>query len=575
MKKPLASLVFALFAFTAAWAQTETTAYEDRYTTTWDQTLHVAAPGLLQNDHSAAGGLTAFLAEAPQAGTLSLNVDGSFDFSPTDGLQGPVTFVYGVEDQQGSTGYATVTIQVNPGNKAPLAVADYYSVAAGQTLTVPAAGVLANDIDLDGDTLTASILTAPQSGVISLQEDGGFSYEAAADASGDHRFTYRVSDSAGAQSEGVAFITVTSASLPEAVADTFSVTAGAGADLDVLANDSDPDGNSLTVVAATQPTEGDVSFDESGVRYTAPADFEGRTQFSYTVSDGVFRATAMVTVDVTGGNLPPVVVDDRHDIPRHMPLFFDPLGNDYDPNGDELTMTWLSEAQHGALSQTPHEWVYQPGDSRENVQEVLDYEVFDGVNRVVGQVVINITGNHAPEANDDSYTVYVNPRFPTRLPLTANDRDIDGDRLTISRFTSVGSSNLYVIPYGDDQTLMATAIRGGTFTFTYWVTDGILEDSATVTITVPGPGASVANDDAYTLRVGESLRLNTFANDVYYGHNPYRAPEHTNPGHGALIWANGDWTYMHMSGQAAETSFTYTLPGGSTATVNLTILPNE
>ncbi len=575
MKKTLLTTLIGLFAAGAACAQSETAAFADTYTTAWDQELHVGAPGLLQNDRSAAGALTATLAQVPQSGSLTLQADGSFVYVPESGVQGPVTFVYGIADEAGDTSFAPVTIDVTAGNKAPLAIADYFSVRAGSTLTIASPGLLGNDIDLDGDVLSAAIVTAPDAGRLSINEDGGFVYESEAGTSGDFSFTYRVIDAEGASAVGTAFITVTSDWPPVANADSFTLRAGESATLDVLANDSDDDGNRLQVVAVTQPEFGQVTFTQNGVTFHADADFVGRTQFNYTINDGVFPASAIVTVDVTAGNQAPVVVDDLYDTPHLAPLFFNPLSNDYDPNGTELRLNWLSQPQFGTLQEGPGEWIYTPGDSRDDHEEVLLYSATDGELETQGRVVIRITGNYAPEANDDYYQISINPSFPTRLPLLSNDRDIDGDELTIARYAAPSNSSFIVHPWGDGKTMAAYALRGGTYRFTYWVTDGRLEDEATVELYVPGPSESVANDDAYTLRVGQSIRLNTFANDVYYEHNPRTAPEHTNPGHGALIWSNGDWTYMHLSGQAAETSFTYTLPGGSTATVTLTILPAE
>lgn len=580
MQKYLVSLVFALLS-PCLWAQTQTTAFEDRFSVPWDNVMHIGGSGVLLNDQTEHGPLVASLVEPPQAGTLDLSADGSFWFTPVEGLQGPVTFVYGAQDQLGHISYATVTIEVIPGNKAPLAIDDYYSVSAGETLVIAGDGVLANDIDLDGETLTASIGTAPESGMLSLQADGGFTYQSDEHASGVFSFTYKARDEDFGEGEGTVYLTVTSQHPPEAVADSYSFTdfyaPNVRVILDVLENDRDLDGNLLQVVEFTQPSQGDLASNPfGGLSYHPPRDFVGRTQFAYTISDGVFQSTATVTIDVANTNEPPVAVDDLYQIPRNVIQVVSPLINDYDPNGDELTVTLLSTPQFGTLEElSDFNWLYRPSDFREDAEEVLHYQVSDGLVVSEARIVIRITGNHPPQANNDAYTVPLNPRGSMILPILDNDRDLDFDLLTISRFTTVNTDSLIVELGADGRSLVATGLRGSAHVLTYWVSDGLAETSATVSIVVPGPTESSAHDDAYTLRVGESLQLNTFDNDVYYEQDYVNAPEHTRPEQGALMWSNGNWVYMHLSEEPGETTFTYTLPGGSSATVTLTILPNE
>ena len=178
-------------------------AINDSYTMDQDTTLNDTAPGVLGNDNDADGDtLTAALVSGSlSGGGLSFNTDGSFDYTPVAGFVGTATFRYTASDGFDSSNEATVSITVNStgggGNAAPVAVADSYTVGKGLTLTVAAAtGVLANDSDADGDTLTAVFVSGPTTGTLeAFGTDGSFTYKTPdANFTGDVTFVYQASD---------------------------------------------------------------------------------------------------------------------------------------------------------------------------------------------------------------------------------------------------------------------------------------------------------------------------------------------------------------------------------------------
>ena len=251
----VAALLFA--APFSTFAQDGVAAFEDHYTTSWDSVLTVASPGLLANDRAGEGDtLRAFLVESPQVGRLTLAEDGSFTFEPVANAQGPVTFLYGIENQHGDTSYANGTITVTPGNKPPLAITDYYTVRVPDRLTVPAPGLLGNDIDLDGDTLSVELVDGPDLGAFQLDEDGGFWFEPSPQDSGETEIRYRAVDARGGTAEGVAYFTVVSPSVPVAEPDHYEVFVGHRLVMDVLANDQDADGNALSIVSMSPVNPG-------------------------------------------------------------------------------------------------------------------------------------------------------------------------------------------------------------------------------------------------------------------------------------------------------------------------------
>src|SRR5439155_109352 len=170
-------------------------AVNDSYTTAEDTTLNVAAPGVLINDSDVDGDtLDAVLVTQPTHGSLTLNSNGSFSYSPAANYNGTDNFTYKANDGQADSGIATVSITIRGANDTPVAVNDSYTTSEETTLNVAAPGVLANDSDVDGDTLSAILVSQPTHGTLTLNSNGSFSYSPAANYNGTDNFTYKAND---------------------------------------------------------------------------------------------------------------------------------------------------------------------------------------------------------------------------------------------------------------------------------------------------------------------------------------------------------------------------------------------
>jgi hypothetical protein len=168
-------------------------ARSDDYATNEDVVLNVPAPGVLGNDTDADGNpLRATLQSGTSFGTLSLNANGSFKYTPRANFSGSDEFTYIASDGRGGTATAAVTLSVNP--DVPVATGDTWTTPVGTMLTVAAPGVLGNDIDVDGDALRAELVTGPAYGSLALAADGSFSYTPIAGFDGVDGFTYRADD---------------------------------------------------------------------------------------------------------------------------------------------------------------------------------------------------------------------------------------------------------------------------------------------------------------------------------------------------------------------------------------------
>ncbi len=249
--------------------------------------------GVLKNDtDSEHDALTAQLETSAASGTVALNPDGSFTYTPNQGFAGTDSFTYQANDGTALSAAATVTLTVSAVNGPPTAVADAYTTAEGSPLTVAAVnGVLANDTDPNGDPLTAQLAGAVSNGTLALNADGSFGYTPAPNFSGTVTFTYTASDGSSASAPATVTITVSSVNQPPTITSTPPTSVAEGAAYHYTLTASDPDGDPLTIAAPQLP---------AWLTFTPPATIAGTpTQanvgthsVTLTVSDGVAPAVS-------------------------------------------------------------------------------------------------------------------------------------------------------------------------------------------------------------------------------------------------------------------------------------------
>jgi VCBS repeat-containing protein len=210
------------------------------------------------------------------------------------------TTSYGVKVRAGAS-VSRVRVQNEP-NHPPVAVTDAFGTKSGTPLNQAAPGVLGNDTDFEGATLTAKLVSAPAHGALSLTPDGSFVYTPAANYTGSDSFTYTAND--GTADGSAATVTVTvQTQPPAAVNDAYSTYANSPLSLPspgVLVNDSDPQGLSLTARLSSAPAHGALTLNSDGLFiYTPAADWAGSDSFTYVANNGTLDSnTATVTISV-------------------------------------------------------------------------------------------------------------------------------------------------------------------------------------------------------------------------------------------------------------------------------------
>jgi hypothetical protein len=284
-------------------------AVNDTYSTSPDTSLAVAPQGVLANDANPDGfALSAVLKRGPVNGTLTLNADGSFIYIPNPGFTGTDEFRYKASSANGESNEARVFLLVGVANDPPSAAADQYSTAQGHDLAVGGPGVLVNDADPRGGSLTALLDSGPAHGSLALRPDGSFQYVPDEGFIGTDTFTYIAQDSFGAESaRATVTITVTRFDQrPSAKGDRYTTSQDTPLTIGpagLLSNDTDPDGDRLSAVLVSGPAHGTLRLRANGsFRYVPDPAFTGPDSFTYKASDGTLTSgTVRVTIKV----LPP------------------------------------------------------------------------------------------------------------------------------------------------------------------------------------------------------------------------------------------------------------------------------
>ena len=281
-------------------------AFPAGFTMDWETILEVPAPGVLADVDDTPGDThTAELVSGVTNGSLTLAADGGFSYTPPLEFSGTDGFSYRARDAFGNlSNVATVTITVEQVNRPPVANDIAYEVEAGQPLEIDAPGVLENDTDPDGDTLTAILDTNVAHGTLDLDPDGGFTYTPNDDFTGTDTFTYRASDGELQSEPATVTITVTAVtaeSAPEAVDDAYRTTRNTSLTVPapgVLANDL---GSQLQAILATDVAIGSLVLNaDGGFSYVPKSGFTGTDWFTYRAYDGLSESNpATVTIEVT------------------------------------------------------------------------------------------------------------------------------------------------------------------------------------------------------------------------------------------------------------------------------------
>jgi VCBS repeat-containing protein len=426
---------------------------------------------------------------APLHGSAVLNADGTVTYTPDANYFGTDSFTYRTNDGQAdSANVATVSISITPVNDAPIAVDD---TATTPEDTAVVLNLVANDSDVDSGMLSVVSLSAPLHGSAVLNADGTVSYTPDANYFGPDSFTYRTNDGQ-ADSANVATVSITITTVndaPIAVDDTATTPEDTLVVLDLLANDSDADSSTLSVVSLSAPLHGSAVLNADGtVSYTPDANYFGTDSFTYRTNDGQADSTnvATVSITITPVNDAPIAVDDTATTPEDTAVVLNLVANDSDIDSSTLSVVSLSAPLHGSTVLNADGTVSYTPDANYFGPDSFTYRSNDGQTDSANVATVSITittVNDAPIAIDDTATTPEDTAVV--LNLVANDSDVDSGMLSVVSLSAPlhGSAVLNA-----DGTVSYTpdANYFGTDSFTYRSNDGQTDSAnvATVSITI-------------------------------------------------------------------------------------------
>ncbi len=470
--------------FTGTVTNPAPTATNDSATTAED--TPIPAINVLGNDTDPDGDpLTVTAASAPN-GTVTINPDGTLNYVPNANFNGTDTITYTISDGDGGTSTAAVTVTVTPVNDVPVAVDDIATTNEDQPVTI---GVLGNDSDVDGDPLTVTAATSPN-GTVVINPDGTITFTPALNFNGPTTITYTISDGNGGTATATVNLTVNAVNdAPVANPSNASTAEDTPVVVPVLANDTDVDGDPLTVTAATAPNGTIVINPDGTVTYTPNANFNGTDTITYTISDGQGGfSTSTVTVSVGLVNDAPTTTPIATQTSDDADVVSLPIaGNFSDLDGDTLSFTATGlptgltiDPVTGIISGTIDPAASQGGPNADGIYSVT-VTADDGNGGTVSQTFTYTVANPAPAATNDLATT--NEDAPVTVAVLANDSDPDGDPLTV--ISATAPNGTVVINPDGTVTYTPNANFNGTDTITYTISDGNGGTStATVTVTV-------------------------------------------------------------------------------------------
>jgi VCBS repeat-containing protein len=508
-------------------------------------------------------GVTYSVAAGPSRGTVTIDSDGTFTYTPDPGVSGSDRFLYDVTDGVSISTY-TVTVTIEPINHAPVAVDA--TVTTHHGVPVSFAGIFN---DPDGDPLTFTLDRTTSNGSFTVAPDGTVTFTPRAGFVGEDTVGYTVTDPSGLTASGAITVVVTNG--PIVTRDDVYIGGDSPYSGNVLANDIDSDRDPITVVDHTTPSRGTLVLAPDGTfTYTPEPGVSGTFTFSYTVSDGASTGIASVRFIVAAVGKPPVSAPDSATVEAGETVAIDVLDNDYDPNDVGLYIVAVDEPDGGTVY-VGERGIEFSADADFTGVVTFTYTVSNGWGERAETVTITVLPSTAPITVDDEVTVragesvvidaLANDRIPKGATVEVTSQPWDG---TVRFDDATGK---FVYTPGEES-------WGGGFEYT--VTDTLgRTSSAWVTITLDE--APYAADDYASTPMDESVVIDVLTNDYDSEEGWLQVRVVTQPEYGGKAVAQKDGTirFTPDKGFQGYVEFTYTITDAAgneaTATVGVNV----
>ncbi|EIZ0311143.1 tandem-95 repeat protein [Vibrio parahaemolyticus] len=518
-------------------------------------------------------------------GTLVDNGDGTWTFTPQIDDDTEVSFTFDIIDDEDLVVSGSANLDILPINDAPNAENDVITTEEDTAVTID---VLVNDSDVEGDALSIQSASVPsEQGSVDIV-DGKLVFTPAENFNGEATITYIVTDG-DLTDEAKVTVTVTPVNdSPVAVDDTTSIQEDTAVTIDVLTNDTDVDGDKLSIESASVPKEqGTVEVVDGKLVFTPAENFNGDAEITYTVTDGALTDQAKVTVTVNPVNDAPTIKVDAVESITEDAVSIDTVVatltvRDTDTPEDQLTVS-LENNSNGYFVLVGNEVkLTQAGVDAVNNDELnlkdltISASVSDGVNPTANDsdsLVVNRV-NDAPTVENAIADQELSEDFAT-YTIDLNDAFKDSD--SALNFSVSGNSNVLVSIENGIATITPTADWNGSETLTFTATDPSNESiSQTVNFTV-APVVDIKADSTNVVEDTPTI-INVLGNDTFEGADKVVSLDAENsPKNGTVIVnSDGTVTYTPDDNYVGEDAFTYIVTSGGVSestTVEVNVTP--
>ncbi|HCH1528731.1 TPA: tandem-95 repeat protein, partial [Vibrio parahaemolyticus] len=518
-------------------------------------------------------------------GTLVDNGDGTWTFTPQIDDDTEVSFTFDIIDDEDLVVSGSANLDILPINDAPNAENDVITTEEDTAVTID---VLVNDSDVEGDVLSIQSASVPsEQGSVDIV-DGKLVFTPAENFNGEATITYIVTDG-DLTDEAKVTVTVTPVNdSPVAVDDTVSTQEDTVVTIDVLPNDSDVDGDKLSIQSASVPeAQGKVEIVEGKLVFTPAENFNGDAEITYTVTDGQLTDEAKVTVTVNPVNDAPIIKVDAVESITEDAVNTDTVVatltvRDTDTPEDQLTVSLENNSNGYFVLVGDEVKLTQAGVDAVNNDELnlkdlaISASVSDGVNPTASDsdsLVVNRV-NDAPTVENaiadqvlsedfDAYTIDLNEVF----------KDSD----SALNFSVSGNNSIQISIVNGVATITPTADWNGKETITFTATDPSGESiSQTVNFTV-APVADIVADKATVVEDTPTI-IKVLGNDTFEGDGKVVSLDTNNgPANGTVsVNPDGSVTYTPNDNYYGADSFTYIVTSGGVSestTVSVDVTP--
>ncbi|HGS4659585.1 TPA: tandem-95 repeat protein, partial [Vibrio parahaemolyticus] len=518
-------------------------------------------------------------------GTLVDNGDGTWTFTPQIDDDTEVSFTFDIIDDEDQVVSGSANLDILPINDAPNAENDVITTEEDTSVTID---VLVNDSDVEGDALSIQSASVPsEQGSVDIV-DGKLVFTPAENFNGEATITYIVTDG-DLTDEAKVTVTVTPVNdSPVAVDDTTSIQEDTAVTIDVLPNDTDVDGDKLSIQSASVPeAQGKVEIVDGKLVFTPAENFNGDAEIAYIVTDGQLTDEAKVTVTVNPVDDAPTIKVDAVESITEDAVNTDTVVatltvRDTDTPEDQLTVS-LENNSNGYFVLVGNEVkltqasVDAVNNDELNLKDLtISASVSDGVNPTANDsdsLVVNRV-NDAPTVENaiagqvlsedfDAYTIDLNEVF----------KDSDSSL----EFSVSGNNSIQISIVNGVATITPTADWNGSKALTFTATDPSGESvSQTVNFTV-APVADIVADKATVVEDTPTI-IKVLGNDTFEGDDQVVSLDTNNgPANGTVsVNPDGSVTYTPNDNYHGTDSFTYIVTSGGVSestTVSVDVTP--